>query len=247
VVAHQARDRDRLGVGAARDHSGGHDLAELHGAYATCVAHAEQMRVVPLEAGGGPENPPCPACGEPLFGLISARPGLADPVRACESCGLGVVGEPRGAEAALSELDALRDGDLLRIDNRRGLSAWLGGAGWSALRPGRGHLYTEEAVRRLVAYRDQAVVSARWAPGAGILSMWQTVVNSVTFGRNVATGVLGRPQAAVPAGRRWQRGLDLAISALVAIPGLAIAAPVELLGALVLRRGSALRLRLELL
>ena len=48
--------------------------------------------VVPLEAGASPENPPCPACGEPLFGWIDQRPGLAGPVSRCESCGLGVVG-----------------------------------------------------------------------------------------------------------------------------------------------------------
>ena len=51
--------------------------------------------VVPLEAGAGPDNPPCPACGEPLFGWIAQKRGLAGPVRRCESCGLGVVGERR--------------------------------------------------------------------------------------------------------------------------------------------------------
>ena len=57
--------------------------------------------VVPLEAGAGPENPPCPACGEPLFGWIDARPGLGGPVSRCESCGLGVIGGPGNAEEAL--------------------------------------------------------------------------------------------------------------------------------------------------
>jgi hypothetical protein len=211
------------------------------------VADGERLKVVPLEAGAGPDNPPCPACGEPLFGLISDRPGLGGPVRACESCGLGVVGAPGTLAEALEELDRLRDGGRLTIDNRRSFSAWLGGAGWAGLRPDRRHLYTEEAVRRLVANRDQVVGTARWAPGAGIASMWQTVLNSVTFGRNVALGALGRPARAVPAGRPWQRRLDLVISALVAIPALAIAIPVELIGALAFRRGGTLRLRLELL
>ncbi len=53
-------------------------------------------------------------------------------------------------------------------------------------------------MRRLVANRDQVVVSARWAPGAGIAAMWQTVLNGFTFGRNVALGALGRGTA-VPA------------------------------------------------
>ncbi len=46
-------------------------------------------------------------------------------------------------------------------------------------------------MRRLVARRDQVVKSARWAPGAGIAAMWQTILNSLTFGRNVALGALG--------------------------------------------------------
>ena len=54
----------------------------------------QQTPVVPLEAGAGPDNPPCPACGEPLFGWIDLRAGLAGPVSRCESCGLGVVAEP---------------------------------------------------------------------------------------------------------------------------------------------------------
>ena len=45
----------------------------------------EPTPVVPLEAGAGPDNPPCPACGEPLFGWIDARPGLAGPVSAARA------------------------------------------------------------------------------------------------------------------------------------------------------------------
>ena len=53
-------------------------------------------------------------------------------------------------------------------------------------------------MRRLVANRDQVVSSARWAPGAGIATMWQTVLNGFTFGRNVALGALGRAEAPRP-------------------------------------------------
>src|SRR5215211_7020530 len=91
--------------------------------------------VVPLEAGAGPENPPCPACGEPLFGWIGAKPGLAGPVRRCESCGLGVIGTAAGPEEALRDLDSLRQGDSIQIDNRAGFACSLGGAGWSGLQP----------------------------------------------------------------------------------------------------------------
>jgi hypothetical protein len=204
-----------------------------------------QAPVVPLEAGAGPDNPPCPACGEPLFGWIDERPGLAGSVRRCESCGLGVVGKPGGLEQALAALDRLGTGGSTRIANRAGFAAWIGGAGWAGLEPGSRYLFTTEAVRRLVANRDQVVASARWAPGASLATMWQTVLNGFTFGRNVALAALGRA-AATPAERPWQRRLDAAISVVVAVPALLVALPMELIAA-ALKHGSAISLRLELL
>ena len=201
--------------------------------------------VVPLEAGAGPQNPPCPACGEPLFGWIDARAGLAGPVSRCESCGLGAVGGPGSAEEALRELDRLGAGGPPTIANRAGFSAWIGGAGWSGLEPGARYLFTVEAVRRLVAQRYQVVSSARWSPGAGIATMWQTILNGFTFGRNGALGALGRG-AAVPAEKPWQRRLDTLIAVAVAIPALLAAVPLELAAA-ALRRGGAISLSLELL
>jgi len=205
----------------------------------------QQTPVVPLEAGAGPDNPPCPACGEPLFGWIDPRAGLAGAVSRCESCGLGVVAEPGSPEDALRELDSLTEGETIRIVNRGGFAAWIGGAGWPGLEPRARYLYTAEAVRRLAAYRDQVVSSARWAPGAGIATMWQTVLNGFTFGRNVALGALGGAQA-VPAGKRWQRRMDAGISVVVAVPAMLFAAPMELIAA-ACRRGAALTLRIELL
>jgi hypothetical protein len=204
-----------------------------------------QVPVVPLEAGAGPENPPCPACGEPLFGWIDARPGLAGAVSRCESCGLGVAGEPGGTGEALVALDRLRRGEAVRIANRAGFSAWIGGAGWAGLEPGERYLFTVESVRRLVANRDQVVAAARWAPGAGLATMWQTVLNGFTFGRNVALAALGRGEA-VPADRPWQRRLDVLINVVVAVPALLVALPLELVAA-ALRRGGAVSLRFELL
>ena len=201
--------------------------------------------MVPLEAGAGPDNPPCPACGEPLFGWIDERSGLAGSVRRCESCGLGVVGEPGGLEQALAALDRLGGESGTRIANRAGFAAWIGGAGWAGLEPDSRYLFTVEAVRRLVANRDQVVVSARWAPGAGVATMWQTVLNGFTFGRNVALAALGRA-AVTPAEQPWQRRLDAAISVVVVVPALLAALPVELIAA-ALRRGGAVSLRLELL
>jgi hypothetical protein len=209
------------------------------------MSDAQPTHTVPLEAGAGPENPPCPACGEPLFGWLSARPYLRGPVSRCESCGLGVVGASGGPEEALRELDRLGSEEGPRIVNRASFACSLGSAGWSGLGPEAHYLYTEEAVRRLTACRDQVVKSRRWAPGASLIATWQTLLNSVTLGHNVALGALGRAQAA-PAEERWQRRIDVLASIVLAIPALLIAVPVELAGA-ALGRGAVVSLRLELL
>lgn len=206
---------------------------------------AQRTPVVPLEAGAGPENPPCPACGEPLFGWLSARAGLDGPVSRCESCGLGVVGSPGKPEEALRELGRQGGQSSPRIANRASFAASLGSAGWAGLEPGSRYLFTVESVRRLIARRDQVVKSARWAPAAGLAATWQTLLNSVTFGRNVALGALGRARA-VSAGRPWQRRIDALASVVLAIPALLIAIPVELTGGLS-GRGAVLSLRFELL
>jgi hypothetical protein len=205
----------------------------------------ERTPVVPLEAGAGPDNPPCPACGEPLFGWLDARPGLHGPVKRCESCGLGVAGDADGSADALGALNRLDRDDAIRIVSRASFAAWIGSAGWAGLEPESHYLFTPEAVRRLIANRDQVVVSARWMPGAGIASMWQTLLNGLTFGRNVALGALGRGTA-VPAERPWQRRMDALISVLAAIPALLVAVPLELIAA-VFRRGAVVSLRYELL
>jgi hypothetical protein len=208
---------------------------------------AESLRtpVVPLEAGAGPENPPCPACGEPLFGWLSTQPGLSGPVSRCESCGLGVVGVPGGPEEALRELGTLGDGSGPRIANRDSYACALGSAGWAGLVPGARYLFTVESVRRLVARRDQVVKRTRWVPGLSLAATWQTLLNSVTFGHNVAIGVSGRGRA-TPAPKAWQRRIDYFATVVLAIPALAIAIPVELAGG-VFRRGAVIQLRFELL
>lgn len=201
---------------------------------------------VPLEAGASPDNPPCPACGEPLFGWLADQEQLGAPVRRCEGCGLGVVGDSEGTEEALHALDATAgDQERARIVNRASLSCSLGGAGWAGLEPGAHYLFTVEAVRRLVARRDQVVRQRRWSPAAGLLLTWQTLLNSVTFGHNVALAALGKGRAA-PAEERWQRRIDGLASIVLAIPAAVIALPVELLGAL-FRHGSVVDLRFELL
>jgi hypothetical protein len=208
------------------------------------MPNAQHTPVVPLEAGAGPENPPCPACGEPLFGWLSPQPGLRGPVSRCESCGLGVVGEAADPDEALRELDCLGESGP-RIANRASYAAALGSAGWAGLEPGARYLFTLESARRLVARRDQVVKSSRWAPAAGLAATWQTLLNSVTFGHNVALAALGQGKAA-PAKHRWQRRIDALASVVLAIPALAIAIPIELAGG-IFRRGAVVTLRFELL
>lgn len=200
---------------------------------------------VPLEAGAGPDNPPCPACGEPLFGWLAEEDRLGAPVRRCESCGLGIVGGSAGTEEALAALDRLGDQERARIVNRASLACSIGGAGWAGLEPGVHYLFTVEAARRLVARRDQVVRRRRWAPGPGFAQTWQTLLNSVTFGHNVALAALGSGRGA-PAEERWQRRIDGLASIVLAIPAAVIAVPVELTGAL-FRSGAVVDLRFELL
>jgi hypothetical protein len=200
---------------------------------------------VPLEAGASPDNPPCPACGEPLFGWLAEQERLGAPVRRCEACGLGVVGGSTGPEETLAALDRLGDQERARIVNRASFACSLGGAGWAGLEPGVHYLFTVESVRRLVAQRDQVVRRRRWAAGPSFLLTWQTFLNSVTFGHNVALAAFGTAEAA-PADERWQRRIDALASVVLAIPAAVFAIPVELSGAL-FRSGAVIDLRFELL
>jgi hypothetical protein len=209
------------------------------------VADPARPPAVPLEAGAGPANPPCPACGEPLFGWVNAPGGV--PVRRCEACGLGALGEPGEAADALAALERLRvraDGDpRYRIVNRASLQAWLGGGAWSPLGE-TPYLFTTESVRRLAADRDQTVERQRWRPGPGIVSMWGTLLNTFTWGRNIAIGWAGRAET-TPARRPWQRGMDAVISVL-ATPIVFLAAAALETGAAIVGRGGVLELTLRL-
>ncbi|MBA3865758.1 MAG: hypothetical protein H0X42_05350 [Solirubrobacterales bacterium] len=209
------------------------------------MSDTHPTHAVPLEAGAGPDNPPCPACGEPLFGWLAARPYLRGPVSRCESCGLGVVGSSGGPEEALRELDRLAASGSLRIVNRASFACSLGGAGWAGLGPEAHYLFTVEAVRRLVSDRDQIVRWRRWAPLAGLAVTWQTLLNSVTLGHNAASDALGRDQGTL-AKERWQRRIDILASVVLATPALLVAIPVELGGGLI-GRGAVVSLRFELL
>jgi hypothetical protein len=199
---------------------------------------------VPLEAGVGPDNPPCPACGEPLFGWVKAPGPDAPPVRRCEACGLGVVGPAASTGEALQAMRSLpRAGEALRFDNRASLQAWIGAAGWSGLRSGTRFLFTPEAIRRLAADYDETPRRPHWRMAAGIGGMWQTLLNFATFGRDLGLGWAGAAEP-VPARRRWQRRLDAFITVVLALPVLLVAVPLEAAAALA-RHGGVLSVRLN--
>ncbi len=210
------------------------------------MSSSQHTPVVPLEAGASPDNPPCPACGEPLFGWLVPQFGLAGAVSRCESCGLGVVGGGADPQEALHELDRLREGESLTIANRSSFAAALGNAGWAGLAPGSRYLFSVESVRRLIARRDQVVASCRWVPGASIAATWGTLLNSVTFGHNVALGALAGRTVAAAADKPWKRRIDALASIVLAIPALIIAVPIELAGG-AFRRGAVVRVRSQLL
>lgn len=225
---------------------------------------------VPLEAGAGPENPPCPACGEPLFPWVG-MPVSSGIAHRCEACGLAVLshgekfhfpkregeaaGTPKGsaatfdpgsAESALAELERghEEDGSYL-FDNRASLACWFTGGAWVGLGTDQRYRFTPQAVTDLIATRDQVVTKTRWRPLRGIAIMWQSGVNMFTFGQNVVMGAFGKAHG-VKADRPWKRGLDWFISIAVAIPAIVIAVPLELI-AILFRRGAAARAKTQVL
>lgn len=244
---------------------------ELTGQYATQTLAIDLPRV-PLEAGAGPENPPCPACGEPLFPWVG-MPVATGIAHRCEACGLAVLShgerfdfpkrpgetdsgerglkidflfDPGQASDALAELDRDRTGEgSYLFDNRASLACWLTGGAWVGLGTDRRYRFTPKAVTDLVATRDQVVTRTHWRPGRGIAVMWQSGINMFTFGQNVVLGAFGKSHRVV-ADRPWKRALDWFISAVVAIPAIVIAAPLELLGIL-FRKGSSARSDVQVL
>src|SRR3712207_7278455 len=56
--------------------------------------------VVPPQSAAGPENPPCPACTNPLFPWVAEPWREAEAVLRCEVCGLGVAQAGGSAEEA---------------------------------------------------------------------------------------------------------------------------------------------------
>lgn len=192
---------------------------------------------VPLEAGLGPENPPCPACGEPLFPWLEL-PGERGLAERCEECELGITGAIGTAEDCLAEIErgTVEDGSFA-WDNRASWQRSLTGAGWWALESSLDYRFTPESLELVLAVGSRRVRSRRWLPGRSIAGMWQSIINTFTFGQNVGLGAVGRAPSVEPA-RFWMRLLDLFITAVLAIPAIVIAVTLESLAALAGKAGS---------
>jgi hypothetical protein len=225
---------------------------------------ARRRRTVTLDQGAGPETPRCPACGEPLFVWIEINtkrvaPGGAPShlgpredqvIDRCENCGLVVVrGEVPTADDAAERLLAeakRRDGHVsIRVDNAASLEAWLGAENWSALRPGEHGLEpTPRAASLLLARRGLEIRRVRHLPGPGMASMWQTLLNLLTFHRDFASdAIAGRLRPGTGRGRAafW---IDAVVTVLAAVPTAILAVLLES-GAVLARRGAVIEIEAE--
>ena len=210
-------------------------------------------RTVSLEEGAAPGSPRCPACGEPLFvwveteGYGSREDQVID---RCENCGLVAVRDavPSPDHAVDALLSGREESDArvaIRADNAASLQAWLGAENWAALRPGgHGIKPTPRAARLLLARRGLEVRRVRHLIRPGMASMWQTLLNLLTFHGDFASeAVSGRLRPGTGRGRAafW---IDALVTVLAAIPTAIIAVILES-GAVLARRGGAIEVQAD--
>ncbi len=208
---------------------------------------------VDLEAGAPPGSDRCPACGEPLFVWLETEgwgPREDEIVDRCENCGLAAPRDStRSAEAAVEELlgDAGRanggGGEVtIRAANAASLQAWLGAENWAALRPGTDALKpTPRAAELLCERRGLRLAGLRHLAGPGIASMWQTLLNLLTFHRDFASEAASRRLRPGTGRGRAAYAIDAIVTILAAVPTAILAAVLE--GAAVLgRRGGVIEI-----
>jgi hypothetical protein len=210
-------------------------------------------RRVSLEEGAAPGGPRCPADGEPLFVWIETEgygPREDQVIDRCESCGLVVVRDEvpspeHAVDALLVGREETGPGVSIHADNAASLQAWLGAENWAALRPGgRGIHPTPKAVRLLLTRRGLEVRRIRHLIRPGMASMWQTLLNLLTFHRDFASEAASgrlRPGTGRGAGAFW---IDAAVTVLAAIPTAIIAVVLET-GAVIARRGGAIEVQAD--
>jgi hypothetical protein len=217
---------------------------------------ARDRPAVGLEEGALPGAPGCPACGKPLFAWIEVeRPGGSPRViDRCESCGLAVARDalPISGEVAAEQLvaDAAPTGtrgevNSLRLANAASVQAWLGAENWAGLELGGPALQlTTRSADLLLPQRGLRLDGTHRQAGLSIASMWQTILNLLTFNRDFAReAATGRLR---PRGGRGSAAfaLDAAVTVLAAVPVAVISVLIEV-PAILAGRGGYLELRVS--
>jgi hypothetical protein len=194
------------------------------------------------EEGGGRLIARCETCG---LGVNQEPPAPAEPRVGPDGDALAVSGleRARSLPAAMTAVAAeLGPGAELaiRFPNRASLQASLGGPRWFELDArSQRYLLAPRALERLLREEDLELVRRRWLPGASLLAMWLTALNSLTFHRDFAWRLVRRR----PLGRKGMTfWLDLLISVGAALPVALLVFPLELVAA-VAGRGGVLELR----
>jgi hypothetical protein len=209
-------------------------------------------REVSLEEGAAPGAARCPACGEPLFVWVETEgfgPREDQVVDRCENCGLAVnrhaVPTPEEAIAQLlgdgSQGNGGPTGEVsFRVPNASSLQAWLGAENWAALRPGDRRVKPTPAAAKLLLRREGLEVRRiRQLPGAGMASMWQTLLNLLTFHRDFAAeAASGRLRPGTGRGRAAY-AIDVLVTVFAAIPTAILAVLLEG-GAAIARRSGVI-------
>jgi hypothetical protein len=210
----------------------------------------ERRRAVSLEEAAATGSDRCPACGDPLFAWVETEgwgPREDQVIDRCENCGLAVAREAvPGPDAAASVLlgdsaDSERGGrTVITAANAVSLQAWLGAENWAALRPGEFGLEpTPRAAELLLGRRGLEVRRVRFLVAKGMASMWQTLLNLLTFHRDFATeAISGRLRPGTGRGRAAY-AIDVLVTILAAVPTALLAVLLEG-GAVIARRGGVI-------
>jgi hypothetical protein len=210
------------------------------------AGRAESRPTVSLEEGASPGGARCPACEKPLFVWVETQgwgPREDQIVDRCENCGLVVDRDSvPDAAAALDQLLGGNGRDTFTTPNAASFQAMFGAENWAALRPGDLSLKpSPRAAELLLAKRGLRVRRVRYLAAPGIASMWQTLLNLLTFHRDFATeAASGRLK---PSGGRGRAAyaIDAMVTVLAGIPTAILAVLLEG-GALLFRKGGVMEI-----
>ncbi|MBM3668067.1 MAG: hypothetical protein FJW90_11450 [Actinobacteria bacterium] len=205
-----------------------------------------------LEEGAVPGGARCPACEAPLFVWVETDGwGMREDqvIDRCENCGLAVPRDavPSAEQAAAALLRETNGSATVgfRTPNAASVQAWFGAENWAAFRPGESELLpSPRAAELLLGKRGLRVTAIRHLAAPGMASMWQTLLNLLTFHRNFAPEALaGRLRPSGGKGRAAY-AIDVIVTVLAAIPTAMLAVLIEG-GAVLAKRGGVIEVSAE--